>query len=127
MQENWYFLEKLETPEARGISARVVVPSDSPWFAGHFPGNPVLPAVAQLAIVFDVIELDVIERGSGRKLVPETIQRAKYRRVIRPDETIHVTVSPLDDPPGSRAMRYGFQMRVEDETACKGTMQIKPQ
>ncbi|MFW5901594.1 MAG: 3-hydroxyacyl-ACP dehydratase FabZ family protein [Thermodesulfobacteriota bacterium] len=115
MQENWYFLEKLEAPHAHGIFAQVMVPSDSPWFAGHFPDNPVLPAVAQLAIA-----LDVIERASGRKLIPESIQRTKYRRIIRPDEHIHLTASPTDEQ-----RRYAFQMRVADETACKGTMKIK--
>lgn len=118
MRENWYFLEELETPDLTDISAKVVVPPDSPWFSGHFPGNPVLPAVAQLAIVFDVIEL-----GSGRKRVPETIQRAKFRRIIRPDESIHITASRIDE----QSLRYAFQMRVDKETACKGTLQTKKQ
>lgn len=116
MQENWYFLEELEATDSADISAKVIVPADSPWFSGHFPDNPVLPAVAQLAIVFDVIEL-----GSGRERVLKTIQRTKYRRIIRPAESIRITASQTDE----QGLRYAFQMRVDNETACKGTLQMK--
>lgn len=34
-----------------GWRLEVAVDVDSPWFDGHFPGHPVLPAVAQLALV----------------------------------------------------------------------------
>ncbi|HEX2164082.1 MAG TPA: hypothetical protein VHM02_09055, partial [Thermoanaerobaculia bacterium] len=36
--------------DADGHRAELVVAPASPWLAGHFPGHPVLPAVAQLAV-----------------------------------------------------------------------------
>ncbi|MCF8110516.1 MAG: hypothetical protein K9J85_03410 [Desulfobacteraceae bacterium] len=111
MQSNWYRLEYLETLSSGRIYAKAVVPSDSPWFSGHFPGDPILPAIAQLGIVFDVIQ-----QATGRQQNPESVNRVKYRRVIRPDEAIHVAAIPVEGKQGL----YSFQITVNDETACKG-------
>lgn len=120
-ERNWYHLEKIETAAEGGISAAVVVPAGSPWFSGHFPDNPILPAIAQLAIV-----LDVAGQGSGRELRPASIQRTKYRRIIRPDETVDIVLSPVGNDPGDKTMTYSFQLAVNNEIACKGAMKTLP-
>ncbi|MFO7860269.1 MAG: hypothetical protein R6U41_03490 [Desulfosalsimonas sp.] len=111
MQKTWHCLENLEADSEGGIRARAVVPADSPWFAGHFPDNPILPAIAQLAIVFDMIQ-----KATGLEQNPGAVNRVKYRRIIRPDEAIHVAVSPVEGKPGV----FSFQMSVDEEMACKG-------
>ena len=114
MQSNWYRLENPEIEASGRIHARAVVPADSPWFCGHFPGNPILPAIAQLAIVFDMIQI-----ATAQKQNPATVDRVKYRRIIRPDESIHVAATPVE----GRAGVFSFQMSVDKETACKGRIQ----
>lgn len=111
MQNNWHCLENLEADSAGSIYARAVVPADSPWFSGHFPENPILPAIAQLAIVSDMIR-----QATGREQNPGAVNRVKYRRIIRPDETILVAATPVDCKPGV----FSFQMSVDDQMACKG-------
>ena len=63
------------------LSAELSFPPEGVWFAGHFPGFPVLPGVAQLFFVrkfarraFDVFP----DAGSYR--------RVKFRRLVRPGE-----------------------------------------
>lgn len=114
MQGCWYCLENLEAESSGYIRARAVVPADSPWFSGHFPGNPILPAIAQLAIVFDMIQ-----KATGKGQNPFSVRRVKYRRIIRPEEVIHVAAAPVDGKRGD----FSFQMSVDDETACKGRIQ----
>ncbi|MCF8025982.1 MAG: hypothetical protein K9J79_04400 [Desulfobacteraceae bacterium] len=114
MQGNWYRLENLGVESSGYIGATVLVPADSPWFFGHFPGNPILPAIAQLAIVFDLIK-----KATGREQNPCAVNRVKYRRIIRPDEAIHVAATPVDGKKGS----FSFQMSVDKEIACKGRIQ----
>ncbi len=111
MQNNWYILENLEANPEGSIGAQVVVPPDSPWFSGHFPGNPVLPAVAQLAIV-----QDVIQKATGPDRIFKAVNRIKYRRIIRPDELINISVTPIDSGKGN----YSFNITVNEEIACKG-------
>ncbi|MBS3731865.1 MAG: hypothetical protein KGY42_03065 [Desulfobacterales bacterium] len=111
MQNRWHCLKNLKTDSEGNIRARAVVPAGSPWFSGHFPGNPILPAIAQLAIVFDMIQ-----EAIGREQNPGAVNRVKYRRIIRPDEAIYVVATPVDGKAGI----FSFQMSVDAETACKG-------
>jgi 3-hydroxyacyl-[acyl-carrier-protein] dehydratase len=111
MECKWYNLKKIEVDPGGGISAVMFIPFDSPWFSGHFPGNPILPAIAQLAIV-----LDIAKKACGLELIPKAFKRTKYRRIIRPGEPINVFLYPVK----GKAMTYSFQLAVYDEIACKG-------
>jgi|SRR5436305_188829 len=68
---------------ARGDRVQIEVPADSPLFAGHFPGHPILPGVAHLAFV---------ERALG---VPITAARSvRLRRPVIPGETLELALIP---------------------------------
>jgi 3-hydroxymyristoyl/3-hydroxydecanoyl-(acyl carrier protein) dehydratase len=41
-------LRKVKADKQNEIEASAYVPTDSPWFAGHFAGEPVLPAIAPI-------------------------------------------------------------------------------
>lgn len=64
-------------------------------FAGHFPGNPILPGVFQLEMA-----RVAAEAAAGIPLTVREMVKAKFRRPIRPDETIRVEVR-LVGPPDS--------------------------
>ena len=69
-------LEKTETQVILEFS----VPKSSDYFDGHFPGFPILPAVAQV---------DIIMRNISEffKIGPELskIKRIKFTSLVRPD------------------------------------------
>ncbi|MBL0716151.1 MAG: hypothetical protein JJV98_20900 [Desulfosarcina sp.] len=52
-------------------------------FAGHFPNDPLLPAFVQTRIAQTLIEVAL-----SRTLVLRTVSQAKFRRPIRPGETV---------------------------------------
>ena len=58
-----------------------------PGFDGHFPGQPVLPAIIQLAAV-----RHLAERGLGHPLRPSGYSRTKFRGIIQPNDEIEVTL-----------------------------------
>ncbi|MFV9646765.1 MAG: hypothetical protein ACNYWU_13155, partial [Desulfobacterales bacterium] len=59
-----------------------------PGFDGHFPGQPVLPAIIQLAAVRYIAEC-----GLEHPLTPNSYGRTKFRGIIQPDEEIEVTLA----------------------------------
>ena len=74
--------------------------ADDPVFAGHFPGNPILPGVFQL-------ELARMAAESVLKcpLVLREVSKAKFRLPISPTETIRVELklTEKDDAVQARA------------------------
>jgi len=111
---DWYLVKKILFAPSKEISATVTVPGNSPWFSGHFPGNPILPAIAQISIVFDMVCQAV-----KKPIFLKTFHRVKFRKIILPDEEMDITASQIAGTP----MNYSFQIMVNGEIACKGMMQ----
>jgi len=64
----------------------VLVPADLLYFQGHFPGAPILPAIAQLlTLVVDRIHFVWPDLGQPRR-----VARLKFMRAIDPGDEIEV-------------------------------------
>ena len=103
----------VQRQETGGSGRQVSVPADSIWFQGHFPGDPLLPGIAQLHLVMETIRSSL---NADIRLVG--LKRVRFKRVIRPEETIVIAVDPVQDKLGL----YRFHLTVEGETACSGLM-----
>ncbi|TVR42912.1 MAG: hypothetical protein EA402_10690 [Planctomycetota bacterium] len=60
---------------------------DLPVFGGHFPGNPLVPGVYQLALVCQLMQA-VAGLGQLQLLA---IERCKWTRPLRPDDLLTVS------------------------------------
>lgn len=65
---------------------------DCPAFKGHFPGNPLLPAVVQAGLC-----VDAFSRRSGKAYELAQIKRAKFMRPLLPG--VRVTVAWIEKSP----------------------------
>ena len=101
------------------VSADLCCPPDFPAFAGHFPGQPVLPAVFQLAVV-RMLSAELL----GLQLLPEKTGRVKFKNMIRPNESVHVEVE-LQEIDG----RWQADFRLQDErhTIATGKLVLSAQ
>lgn len=96
------------------ISTQITVNSDSPWFSGHFPDNPILPGIAQLKMVADVIAFSRKEN-----LCIKQLSRVKFKKIVRPGDKleIHTAVGPATDT-------FTFRITSEAQDVCSGTMTL---
>lgn len=80
------------------IHARKFVDPDLDVFAGHYPGNPVFPGVLQLETAMQAGAVLIAKSSTmkpGKVPVATRISETKFRRMIRPGDTmdIHVTLT----------------------------------
>jgi 3-hydroxymyristoyl/3-hydroxydecanoyl-(acyl carrier protein) dehydratase len=64
------------------------VPKTLPYFEGHFPDNPVLPAIALLDLSLVIVN-SIDSKLKGMFL---TIKSAKFSEVIRPEDSLAIYV-----------------------------------
>ena len=82
------------------------VPAEHPAIAGHFPGDPIVPAVLILSQVAEAIA----ERFPG--VVLGTLQNARFHQPLRPGEDCLVETEKTGD-------RIVFKVRLSDGTAAE--------
>ncbi|WP_455385595.1 hypothetical protein [Acidihalobacter prosperus] len=84
------------------------VPADHPALAGHFPGDPLLPAT----VILDWLD-ELASEAFGRGLAGASTQ-AKFLRPARPGERLQARLSAK--PNGG----FGFEIRIGAELAVSG-------
>ena len=112
----WYSLIKIERREESEIRADIQVPATSPWFDGHFPGEPVLPGLAQISMVFDVIR-----EASDGELRVLSVSRVRFKRIVRPEDRLEVIATPLK----KEANAFSFRIQIQDDLVCSGVMRLQ--
>ena len=72
--------------------ATCVFTADFLGFDGHFPGDPMLPGVAQIMAA-------AFTASGGRDMRIKQVGRTKFMSMVRPDDTLHVraAVKPVVD------------------------------
>ena len=77
------------------VVARYLVTGDEPFLAGHFPGNPIFPGVLQLEALAQAGGIAVLadERYRGRLALFGGVEEVRFRRVVRPGDTITLDVT----------------------------------
>jgi len=82
------------------------IPADLPLFQGHFPGHPVMPGVLLCEAVFQSGAIligaaagrhgEAGERFKGGVPLLTRIKEARFKREVRPGDTIHIRVRLLE-------------------------------
>jgi predicted hotdog family 3-hydroxylacyl-ACP dehydratase len=122
---------RLSPPSALSAVAELLVPAGGPIFAGHFPGRPLLPGIAHLAMVCQVLE-ELAARGilggeaPGNTAIVE-VRKFRLRREIVPGDRIELRVEGRDEA-GAESSGFRFDLRRQPaagqpgEIASEGTV-----
>ncbi|HSV93421.1 MAG TPA: hypothetical protein VLH81_10110 [Desulfobacterales bacterium] len=111
--ERWHAVGPVEMPAAGEWRAVVRVPAGSDWFAGHFPGDPILPGIAQLGMVGEVAR-----RAIGEPMRLSGFSRIKFKKIVRPGDELTVTLIRRPELTGVLA----FRIESGGEVACSGNL-----
>lgn len=90
------------------------LPAAHPMFAGHFPGNPIVPGAYLLAL----LERSANEwlRARGHAAHVAGVRAVKFLRPLRPDEVCEIAFGE----PCADALR--FRLAVADAPYATGTL-----
>lgn len=106
------------TQEDGEYIARFRFSASLPLFAGHFPGDPVLPGVHQIEMARAALNA---AHGISHRIL--SIKSAKFTRPVRPDEevVVRITVTESDS-----ALLVKSAAKVGDEAAAAISLTLQP-
>ena len=125
------FVDRLERVDADLIVGHKRFAPDEPFFAGHFPSYPVVPGVllveclaqcggAGIAAQSCRTACDEAARdGAGSVLFLATVEKAKFRRQVRPGDEVRLEVTTTRSSPAM--IRQSGKAYVGDELAAEAT------
>ncbi len=94
------------------VAGQFICPPDFPAFQGHFPGNPLLPAFVQMAMVRILVQQEV-----GKVLLPRSTGRVKFAGMVKPDEVVQANVQVKQN---ETDWSVKFSLTKEDEQVASG-------
>jgi 3-hydroxyacyl-[acyl-carrier-protein] dehydratase len=118
MNDPWYSLLNSGSVLQNSISAKVAVPKDSPWFSGHFPGEPILPGIAELSMVFDLIKNVFSKNSKNVKLI--SLKKIRFKYIVKPEEILDIVVTSVENLVNT----YSFIISCGENITCSGIISV---
>ena len=98
-RDPWLWIDEVLELTDTTIHARKHLSTSLPVFQGHYPGFPLLPGVILCEACLEASAILIADLGvspEGRVPVATRMNNVKFRRMVRPGETIGVQVSLRD-------------------------------
>ena len=92
-------IEELE-PGKRAVGKKCVTFSE-PYFAGHFPGNPVMPGVLIIEALAQTGAVAILSlpENRGKTAYFAGIDKAKFKQMVRPGEVLTLETQIIQKAP----------------------------
>ena len=120
LESQWSLLKEIKVSNDNYIEALADVPADSPWFLGHFPGEPILPGIAIVYIVGQAIIQDTLKKGEQVQL--RELKRVRFNQPVRPEETLLVSIT--SEEKGEEVL-FSFKVASQGNIVCSGSINAR--
>lgn len=124
-QESGILVDRIEEMGPESVVGYKNVTMNEPHFRGHFPGAPVMPGVLTLEALVQLSWFLLLEYGPGKakgKLELVTVDRLKFRRVVKPGDKLVIKVTLVPQEGESDLRVVNAVASVEDELAIQGVL-----
>ncbi|MDX9745833.1 MAG: hypothetical protein WCX84_06520 [Syntrophales bacterium] len=115
--EPWHNLFRDRDAMGAMADIRATVKKDSPWFSGHFPGNPIVPGLAILAMVKEAICEE--ESVRGKTIRVEHVRRVRFRLPVKPDDILTLSFTRSRQ---AENLSYSFRVFLDTNPVCSGVV-----
>jgi 3-hydroxyacyl-[acyl-carrier-protein] dehydratase len=116
----WSLLREINSVNHNNIEALADVPSDSPWFSGHFPGEPILPGIALIYMVEQAIIDDALAKGEQVQV--HTLKRVRFTQPVRPGENLSLNITGEE---AGEDILFSFKIANKENIVCSGAIVAK--
>ena len=120
LESQWSLLKEIKVSNHNYIEALAEVPADSPWFSGHFPGEPILPGIALVYIAEQAIIQYALAKGEQVQL--HTLKRVRFTQPVRPGETLSLNI--VSEEAGEEIL-FSFKITNKENIVCSGAIVAK--
>ena len=120
LESQWSLLKEVKVCNLNYIEALADVPADSPWFSGHFPGEPILPGIALIYMAEQAIIQDALAKGEQVQL--HALKRVRFTQLVRPGETLSLNISGEE---AGEEILFSFKVTNKENIVCSGAIVAK--
>lgn len=112
------FIDEVVSRSPTQITTRRRLRGDEHFFQGHYPGQPIMPGVLMCECALQAAALLLSDRSNEPAGLPVVTRMSdvKFKRVIRPEETLEVDVEIVEEVAPACYLRG--TIRVEGQVAC---------
>ena len=120
LESQWSLLKEIKGSNHNYIEALADASADSPWFSGHFPGEPILPGIALIYMAEQAIFRDALAKGG--QVFLQALKRVRFTRPVRPGETLSINISGEE---AGEEILFSFKIMNKENIVCSGTIVAK--
>jgi len=122
-REPFLFIDAITKLEANLIEGYRDVKAEEFYFAGHFPGMPVMPGVLMVEAIAQagiLLVCEVREKRLGRKTLFAGIEKVRFRRQVQPGDRLLLSADIVSGR--SSVYKIHGTAKVGDELACEAVV-----
>jgi len=111
--------EVIEVSDDRVLAKRKIT-GDEYFFAGHFPGEPIMPGVLMVEAIAQAGGVMLLRNRENAIPLFMAIDKVRFRRIVKPGDTLILEVRLLQDR--GKVVKIAGTAKVGDELACEATI-----